>query len=1470
MNFLQSLFNTLFGRNQPQASAPAPAPAPKPDGPYLPSPQPSVQVQQPQPQGQVSVAPSFQPSQLVKVGQPQAQQPSIQVTGAPDRPQPVTNTPLQAAQQAVAQTGQFVKAIGAPIEGVVNLARDIPALGYGALGALMPGHTFQGNVQAFNKAVPEATFADNGAKNLTDTPGAQAIAKAGEIAGGMAVPIPGTGEIKALQALSPAAKIATNAAIKSGEGAAVGGAFGLARNGDIKEGESGAALGAGLGLGGSVLGPVASSLLSRFRPGEDAAAALEAVPAAPSAATVSKATSTALETTPGLTSVNPDRVNAVKSNVIATLTPKPENPSAGAIAPPSFDPGIKGVIGPDTSLEEAQRSIPAFQRAQEANPPVESPAVAPKVGNGAVTDLTGATKTPQQVQDFDPNKPAIPSQVNVQPIGSDIRPPFQKSPVTPVPLAKAPEPDQVPTAPEPVVPQAAPLAGNTPEIAPEPPKAAEIQQNPAPSVENPPPAPNPQPVQQAPSAATQADAAPRLREAVSGQLKENAAIPKSSPQRDVLVLKDLAAQASAKASQISDGDLASMYMHGFDPASDISNPRDFVLANASLDRLYQLGKDGNRDAATAAENALKGMQSFSSKNAQYLSATRVAYENMPLPMKIDRGITQLVNRVKSIFGPDSQQLTAILDPAKQASLRDQLGVFFQNDKDISDRIATVQQRLDEMKATPSGATDESIGAAKSEMADLRARQSQNVDSVAKFIDQTAPAKKSLGESVSNFIRNSMLSGLSGRLRHVTSASFNTADEVASSKLAGAIGSVANKVSGQPGKFIDSGISASGLVKALPEAAQKIGSDFRGDSRFQTMEDLDKAMRSDSGQALSNTGKGVVSRGINAAVQAPARLTEGISDENVRMLARQEGEKAGFQGDDLENYTKVASVNPSPEILAKAQQANEAVNNLNKNPVSTILSKFRDGIASIPGVGKPLARLIEPFPTYTGATFWNAVTDRNVLGNTAKMAVAIAKGDPQEAINQFAKGAVHGVQAAATGYILAKSGLLTTTDANGKSYDGLYLHVGDRYMPVGIFGALAPNMIMGFSAYNAYQEHQNGTDIVTALADQGANLLKASAASFGSSNITDSSNALVKAGTDVETDPAKAGADLISGTVGGAIPSIGGDINSVLNQTALNPTHEAADTTVVNPNSASGTAADPIKSAIAGLENKIPGISQTLPRNPGVSSQDFVDRITQGNHTSPEQAQAASDQKTQVASAYKGLQDHGVFTPAIRGILDPAGQKVYDELQKGGTVTSANLKTLTDGITKNIGATGDSRFLSNGDYESNLTALQVKYDTLQADPTTTQKDLDNYQEQIARAKVYQKQDVPYSQIKQYENTTLNEWRNMGDSAKPTYDPAAYQALWNLDQSLAKAGGSLNSSDPTQQKFSAVIPSSASRGSGAAKAITSNTLGTLGTLKGADLSKITGKAITGATMPKIAPVTPGSLIKMRSISVGPTKA
>lgn len=164
----------------------------------------------------------------------------------------------QSIVPAAQDTYDFGKAIASPIQGAANTLRSIPSLAYGALGSITPGHTFKGNIQQYNNTIPSASFSNSGFsglenKGLVSPTAGNMLNQGGQIAGGMTVPLPGIGEVKTLEGLSPLAKLGGYTALRSGEGAAVGGLNALSQNGDIHQAVQGAKTGALIGAAGNIL-----------------------------------------------------------------------------------------------------------------------------------------------------------------------------------------------------------------------------------------------------------------------------------------------------------------------------------------------------------------------------------------------------------------------------------------------------------------------------------------------------------------------------------------------------------------------------------------------------------------------------------------------------------------------------------------------------------------------------------------------------------------------------------------------------------------------------------------------------------------------------------------------------------------------------------------------------------------------------------------------------------------------------------------------------------------------------------------------------------------------------------------------------------------------------------------------------------------------------------------------------------------
>lgn len=211
-------------------------------------------------------------------------------------------------------------------------------------------------------------------------------------------------------------------------------------------------------------------------------------------------------------------------------------------------------------------------------------------------------------------------------------------------------------------------------------------------------------------------------------------------------------------------------------------------------------------------------------------------------------------------------------------------------------------------------------------------------------------------------------------------------------------------------------------------------------------------------------------------------------------------------------------------------------------------------------------------------------------------------------------------------------------------------------------------------------------------------------------------------------------------------------------------------------------------------------------------------------------QATNDINDQTNTQLKSISDAGALDdPNIKKVLDTANLQLYNQAKSGKQLSPDDLKKLQTAMTRGVSSDGsDTAYLEKEQYDSNLAALKVKRDVMAADPTTKPTDLQKMDTAITRGQLYQKYAVPYDQIQAYEKTSLSAWRDMGDPKSADYDPDQYQALYNIDQAMTKAGVSYKTSDPTQSKYSA---KSSSSGSGSAS---NGFSADFGTIKASDFS------------------------------------
>lgn len=196
---------------------------------------------------------------------------------------------------------------------------------------------------------------------------------------------------------------------------------------------------------------------------------------------------------------------------------------------------------------------------------------------------------------------------------------------------------------------------------------------------------------------------------------------------------------------------------------------------------------------------------------------------------------------------------------------------------------------------------------------------------------------------------------------------------------------------------------------------------------------------------------------------------------------------------------------------------------------------------------------------------------------------------------------------------------------------------------------------------------------------------------------------------------------------------------------------------------------------------------------------FLDAVGLSTNTymsADDKDQAARAETADVVGAeLTRLRDSGLLNDQMISTMSDSLQKVFAE---GKTPTEKELGQIKDALVKGvgtgIGADSDTAYRERGDYEKDLAVLQLKKQILEADPTTKPSSLKNLDVQIKRSQVLLENDIPYELFNLYQNTGLEEWRDLAET-----NPQLYQQLWELDELFTKAGGSYGRGDPTKQKY-----------------------------------------------------------------------
>lgn len=980
-------------------------------------------------------------------------------------------------------------------------------------------------------------------------------------------------------------------------------------------------------------------------------------------------------------------------------------------------------------------------------------------------------------------------------------------------------PDAAPGAAAPEAPAAQPVV--TPAVADEAAKAAA----PAPADVNAAPTPGPD--------AKTAENAPRVRKANAKQLSDiSESLKNTGDEHTVFSNPELTDAGKNVVDTMKDDEVVSKYAR---PVK-FTAPEDVAVAKASRDRLANIIRTGTPEAKASAQDALNNLvdaaAEVQSRSGRILNYGQEMLDGMPPEAKVAYYIKHIDQLNLARYGEDHATIAA--DPAERQAVEAQFNKFLTKDEALKTQVATERGILDQAldPATRGNVSVDELKAAKAAVDDLEKQLRQNGGEMTKYYDSLTP-KRAGAEVASDWQRSSMLSSPTGRAHALGSTVVGVADQSLKEAVAGTLGKAYNAVVSPEKAVRDTGPGIGDILKGGWEGLKKTGNEARGNFEVSNPEKAIKNSVGDNSSEMNAFKGGRFKKVVNAATHLHSNVTEGVKVAEIARDARVDGLKQGLEGEDLQKYIISRSDQPSAQMIARANEAHLQLNNLNNNPLTDTVTKAANAVAGKSVVGNVIKNQLLPFPRFVAGNIWNQVTDKNVVAAFGKTVASAVKGDAQGFIDNVAKLGVEGGKTYALGWLLTKNGTLTNKDANGKSYDGVYLHIGNRYIPASTLGFVAPSLVIGNATYNAFNtpDHKGsfldhlGKTVTDATMNMyksvaGADVLGAGSSLTGPIDQATQSgdpSKLLKIGTNVVTQN---------------IPAALSDVNSVLNQTGLNPTHEAAQTTVKELNPATGNQkTNPVKTAEATLLNKVPGLSQTLPRQTGVASADPLDKVLHSTQDTSTTIKTRNDAQAKVDQA---------TADKAAGIPDPNGKNWTTEVKAR---------------------------LEDGKYDQVIKSYQQKLDAVKNDENVPKSEKTKYEDAIKQATVLKDGGYEPKTIDLYAKTSLSEWRNMGDPESDAYDPATYALLYRYDGDLAKAGISGNNTIQTDNKYSPKKP--AKGGSGGKAASTGNTLSSAPGIGRISFGNLSPQKITNAAIPALQSIPAGGLIKQRTITLGKVK-
>lgn len=918
---------------------------------------------------------------------------------------------------------------------------------------------------------------------------------------------------------------------------------------------------------------------------------------------------------------------------------------------------------------------------------------------------------------------------------------------------------------------------------------------------------------------TEGAAAPRTYEQAAQRVEDPALADEvlaSYPEAKSVNIEATKAQARATIGSMTDEQLVQQYAQGV----DVSTPQKYFEAMNLVSRLGRTEVlQANPTAGEIVSDALSAMAGRTSEGGQILRVTQVLFDEMPAAMKEATLIKQLKKAGVDMHPDDRLELLRLIERSDDATAAARA---------LEDRATVIMEGL---KTTPGGAD---VPALTREFNDIsvnlenaKAVAGEETHKMVSFYDSFKPAA-SIGGQAADIGRGLMLSGIGGRFFDNVSTAGTFLNDVTTSNLSALIGKGLNKASGN-NNAVDTFMDAGTLVKGFKQGLSDVKDSFSGKGRVDSAGDA-LLKKAESRSGIEDT-RNPFTKFVNNVVDIPTKLTQGLEGARVKQLADQEAAQLGLQGGERELYAKFRTLTPTTEQARMAEQVHMKVNNLHENKITGMLNNFVRGISGKYFTDNPqvqgaldvmIKNQIAPFTSFLGGNFHRALTDKNMLYNVFKGVSELKKGNIQGFADQAANLGVNSVQALAGGYVLSQMGVLSETDADGKEYGGLYIHIGDRYIPVSILGAASVPIILGHAVQASQAESDDAGEIITKSLGRAVSNTFASAgvaSVFGGDNNLQENITNVASENDNVVDPfTKYAGALIRQYVN---PGLFGDINAAANNPmpfGMNPNASGlaplTDAEKVNENG--NTVKDVQKTELNRTMAGIPGLSQTMERNPEKQAADLLDRGIKSTRESGEMAdkreqkQSVTDMEKQYRKDGLPLKDEEITKAIEDGEYDKAiaGYQLKRAKAEADPKTSEkDLARIDKDILKaefgrddvSTEKKGIDARLERGQYDKALAGMMFNLGEAEEDKDMPESDKKELRDDITRVQITKDGNFDPKVIKLYSSISNTEWQNMLDPEDEDFDPDTAALLEEYDTKLAEAGVSRDDKNPKRTKY-----------------------------------------------------------------------